>query len=535
MKHLNNKAQHFVLLLLAVFLMGSCTKNFENINTPPEGATDAGTPAVYNAIVSSLPMSSGQYSVMNAWMYPITQQAIITGGSYPYENANGEVWTNYYSALASYRLLQSRISATTDSTTMNNLSAMLRTIMAYETFRTTNYFGDMPYFLAGYAPLNGSVGYKVPFDKQSDIYASILSDLQWAVNNFSDNADQYSVGAYETFLQNNIPLWTKFANSLRLYVAVTMYDKDNATAAAQISDALTKPLLADGEDIGLWPANIPGLQFQWRNWSFSANCYLRMGSTMWNLMSANNNTNGSGIFDPRCQLFYETNNAGQWAAYDQNPTSSTPSEGGAPYNADNRTADWTDKGAGCIYSPVNVYYELDQTTIPELMLTAAQVHLLKAEVYNRGLGATADAANAATEYNAGITASVNMWTGIAFNSPVWVVNKPAAATATPAQINTLLTNPSVAYNSGSQSAALSQIYAQLWIDQYRQPWDAWTLMKRTGGKTPMDAGNTGYYASNFGDLNRFVYPDAEVSYNYDNWKAATGGSDLSSSKMWINP
>ena len=188
------------------------------------------TPAVYNAIVSSLPMSSGQYSVMNAWMYSITQQAITTGGSYPYENANGEVWTNYYSALANYRLLQSRISATTDSTTMNNLSAMLRTIMAYETFRTTNYFGDMPYFKAGYAPLNGSDGYKVPFDKQSDIYASILSDLQWAVNNFSENTNQYSVGAYETFLQNNIPLWTKFANSLRLYVAVTMYDKDNATA-----------------------------------------------------------------------------------------------------------------------------------------------------------------------------------------------------------------------------------------------------------------------------------------------------------------
>ena len=184
---------------------------------------------------------------------------------------------------------------------------------------------------------------------------------------------------------------------------------------------------------------------------------------------------------------------------------------------------------------MNVYYELDQTSIPELMLTAAQVHLLKAEVYNRGLGVTADATTAETEYNAGITASVNMWTGIAFNSPLWVVNKPAAATATPAQINALLASPTVAYNSGSPTAALSQIYAQLWIDQYRQPWDAWTLLRRTGGKTPMDAGNTGYYTSNFGNLNRFVYPDKEVSYNYNNWKAATGGSDLSSSKMWINP
>src|SRR5689334_7788571 len=111
MKHLNNKVQRFAGILLTVFLLGSCTKNFEAINTPPEGATDAATPAVFNAIVSSLPMSSGQYSVMNAWMYAITQQAIITGGSYPYENANLEIWTNYYRALADYRLLQSRISS----------------------------------------------------------------------------------------------------------------------------------------------------------------------------------------------------------------------------------------------------------------------------------------------------------------------------------------------------------------------------------------------------------------------------------------
>jgi len=200
MKHLKNKTGHIVFFLLSIFLMGSCTKNFEKINTPPEGATDASTPAVYNAIVSSLPMSSGQYSVMNAWMYAITQQAIITGGSYPYENANGEVWTNYYNTLANYRLLQSRISAAADTVTMSNLSAMLRTIMAYKTFRTTNYFGDMPYSKAGYAPLDGSVGYKVPFDKQSDIYAAILADLQWAVNNFKESADQYSVGASETFL-----------------------------------------------------------------------------------------------------------------------------------------------------------------------------------------------------------------------------------------------------------------------------------------------------------------------------------------------
>src|SRR5207244_2297585 len=107
----------------------------------------------------------------------------------------------------------------------------------------------------------------------------------------------------------------------------------------------------------------------------------------------------------------------------------------------------------------------------------AQVHLIRAEVYNRGLGVAANAATAEAEYNAGITASVNMWTGIAFNTPLWVVNKPAAATASPAELSALLTNPTIAYNTGNPATALNQIYAQLWIDQNRQPWDAWILLK----------------------------------------------------------
>lgn len=534
MKQILYSSKALPAFIAVLLLFSSCKKNFESINTPPKDATIATTPEVFNMIVSSLPLTAGEQSVFNSWIYPITQQAIVTSGAYPYDNAKEAVWSNYYTTLANYRLLESRITSSSTPATMNNLYAMLKTLMAYKTFKTTNYYGDMPYTKAGYAPLNGGSSYKAAYDKQSDIYAAILTDLKWAVDNFSTDASQYSVGAYETFLQNDISKWIKFANSLRLYVAVTMYDKNSTLASTHIAEALTKPLLADGDDIGLWPSKITGLEFQWRQWSFSANCYLRMGSTMWGLMSSSNNKDGSGIFDPRCKIFYEPNNAGEWAAYPQNPTTTTPTEGGTPYNTD-RFTDWSDKGVSCIYSPFNLYFEQDTKYIPELMLTAAQVHLLRAEIYNRGLGVTANAVTAQTEYNAGITASVNMWKAIAYNSSVWVVNKPASPTATPAELSALLTNPVVAYDLSSPANALKQIYAQLWIDQFRQPWDAWTLLRRTGGKTPMSATNTQYYTANYSKYARFVYPDNEVSYNTDNWKAATGGTDLNTTKIWIMP
>lgn len=526
--------QRYKYLLPACFvvaaLVSSCKKDFEKINTPPTAATSASSEQIYNMIVSSLPQTPGEQSVYNSWIYPITQQAIVTSGAYPYNNARDAEWSNYYTTLANYRLLESRIAESPAN--MNNFYAMLKTIMAYKTFKVTNFYGDMPYTQAGYAPLKGAAGYTPAYDKQSDIYAALLTDLKWAVDNFSTDPAQFSPGNYETFLHNDIDKWTKFANSMRLYVAVTMYDKNSALAGPAIAEALSKPLLADGEDIGLWPRTIPGLKFDWRQWSFSANCYLRMGSTMWNQMSSNNNPDGSGIFDPRAKIFFETNNDSLWAAYPQNPDASTPTEGGDPYNT-RRFVNWGDKGVANIYSPVNLYFEQDITTIPELMLTAAQVHFLKAEAYNRGLGVPADGTMAETEYTAGITASVNFWTSIAYNSPTWVMNKPTGPTPTPTEMTTFLSNPSVQYFSLSPDDALKQIYAQMWIDQFRQPWDAWLLQRRTGGKTPMSPDPNGYYANNFGKYQRFVYPDNEASYNHDNWQAATGGNDQPTTKIWI--
>ncbi len=520
-----------LLLAVSLFLTPSCKKNFENLNSPPEGATDNTTPEVFNAIISSLPITSGEYSVMNSWLYPITQQGTVAGSAYNFDNARSAVWDNYFQTLANYRLLQSRISGSSDSSAMDNIYAMLKTIMAYKTFKTTNYFGDMPYSKAGYAPLKGSDYYTSTYDQQSDIYAGMLSDLDWAVSHFTTNSNQVSLGSYETFFQGDISMWSKFANSLRLYIAVTMHDKNTALAESVIADAVTKPLLDDGDDVGLWPAKISGLQFQWRQWSFSANCYLRMGSTIWDWMSANDNTDGSGIFDIRAKIFFEPNGSDQWAAYPQNPTTGI-SEGGSPYNT-LRFTNWDTLRTGMSYSPSNLYFEQDLTYIPELILTSAQVHFIKAEVYNRGIGVTANPTTAQTEYNEGIAASLNMWKGIAFNSSVWVVDKPTAAAATTAEITAVQNSTIGAYDLGDATHALSQIYAQLWIDQYRQPWEAWTLLRRTGGLTPMSADNPTYYTSTYGDYQRFIYPDDEPSYNTDAWEAETGGNDVHTRKIWI--
>lgn len=528
-----NKNIKILLLAFIVTTFSSCKDGFEDINAAWDKPTNATTNEIFNAVVSSLPLTAGEQSVMNSWLYPITQQAVVsTGGAYPYDNARNAVWQNYYYTLANIRIIEDRIEKDANPAQFNNLSAMLKTLKAYKTFKATNYYGDMPYTDAGYAALTGDRGagvYKVKYDTQQSIYSSILQDLKWAGENFTLTGNQYSLGAYETFLDGDINLWIKFANSLRLQIALTVYEKDQALATTHITEAMGKPFLTGSETVAIWPAK-RSLSLQWREWSFNANCYLRMGSTMWENMSANNAKDGSGIFDPRAKIFYEPNHAGEWVAYPQNPTSGT-AEGGLPYDRA-RYTNWAAK-TGTLYSPFNLYFVQDMTTIPEPILTVAQVHLYKAEVYNRGIGVSANQTQAKAEYEAGIKASIDMWKGVAVTSAVWTVAKPAASTATALEMTNILASSKVAYNTANAADGLSKIYTQLWIDQFRQPFDAWTLKRRTGNATPMSTVNTQYYQSTFAGFQRFLYPEDEATYNETNYMAATGGQNNNDSKLWF--
>lgn len=534
------KRNHSLIIMLFALISGglaSCTKNFKTINTARTGSPTASVAQLYVTFVSNLAQGDNQVSY-NSWTYPITQQgAVYTKADFVFGNDGSEDWTSFYHNLSNYEELMNDILATPDTTVYTNVKAMMKVLKAYQAIKLSNFYGDMPYSAAGealdYSATNDTV-LSPPYDSQQSIYVSCLNDLQWAVNNFSTGASQYSMGSQDLVLQNNIPQWIEFANTLRLRIALTMYDKDPTDATPQIADALTKPLLdADNTNVGLSRANIPNMDLGARQYSFGTECRLRMGTTMWQLMSSTNALDGSGIFDPRCKIFFEPNNLTQWNPFPQNPTSGTPTEGGQPYNA-LRDNDWVNKdGTGNdstpnLYANFNYYWARD-VNIPELFMTAAEAHFLKAEVYARGVAGVAEnMGTAQTEYNAGITTSVNFWTTQAINSQVWVVNKPTGLPSTTV-INTLLTNPVVLFNSAT---ALKQIYAQEWVDMFRQPWEAWTLMKRTEA-TPVDPNNASYYTATYGSYNRYQYPSSEQSYNFDNWYAETKNNDVTTTKIWI--
>ena len=535
-------------MVFITVILASCTKNFQKENAPYSGPLSFTMPQLYTGIGANLDRSAdiGNWSAAR-WLYPITQLGAVYAVS-DFSYAEGTSWAEFYANLPAMNQMITTMTSSPYAATYTNAIAMVKVLRAYQALELSNLYGDMPYSKAGKAFSGNTADLKVPYDKQQAIYLSCLNDLTWAVNNFTTNSNQVSFGSNEFLfgtITNNINQWQKFANSLRLRYALTMYDKDSADAGPIIADALSKPsfLLTDpvADVVGLSQTNIPGISFDidgaGRDFFFRQESRARMGSTLWNLFSNDNNPAGTGIFDLRCQIFFEMNGAGQWVPYPQNPV--TPiQDGGDPYNTDRDPggSGWSSHKNGNLYSDYNYYWGRDGNiggstgACPELFMTPAEVHFLKAEAYARGAGVVQDIASAQSEYEAGVTASLTFWKNMAFNSSVWTMNKPGSATPTSAEISAVLTNPKVAFNPAN---ALSLIYAQEWVDLFRQPWVAWTLMRRTGNATPQDTNNPAGYTQNYGSLQRYQYPADEQQLNNVNWQAATGGNDVTSSKIWI--
>jgi hypothetical protein len=123
---------------------------------------------------------------------------------------------------------------------------------------------------------------------------------------------------------------------------------------------------------------------------------------------------------------------------------------------------------------------------------------------------------------------------MAMKSVVWKENKPTSL-PTNAQLNTILSNPKVAFSASlSSTNALKLIYAQRWLDNFRQPYEAWALARQTDA-TPKSATNNDLYEKEF-YMNRLNYADKEYQYNRENTLNATNketnSTEWQKTKVW---
>lgn len=529
--------RHIIYIITSVLLImaQSCTDGFEDLNTDPEKPTQTTVYHLFNGIIQdALPLGYNEIAALHNERYSFQSQLLGSANTArPLSSASDDLWSIYYNPLKNIHLLKKMLGEFENLKT-DKANACVDIILAYKTLRMVDYFGDIPFSEAGKAAESPEY-FRVKYDKQEQIYKDCIAMLENAINVFTTVSDdnQLSFGNNDTFLKGNLGLWAKFANALVLRYALQAHDTDSGYYAPILASAIQRPVIEGTESMGLWPKRLANWSVDSRSASFRENNNSCLGSAMWNAMSTNDNTDGSGIMDPRCFVFFEPNVDGEWKAYPQNPDASTPVQDRGPYLTlaypDGRgegatLQEWSNKGVGCKYSPVNFYLASDRESVPQLFITVAEVHFIKAEMYNRGVGVSKSSTMAQQEYEKGIEASLNFW----YNEVVapndrWAINKP---TLTTTQITDYLAY--VAYST-DETTALKQIYKQVWIDSFMEPWVAFNLYRRTK-QTPRDETGT-YNASDYNFYN-VIYPESEGLYNNNNFMEATQGNNTSNKKLF---
>lgn len=538
------KKRNLIIAIVVISVFSSCKKDFEEINKDPNGFTSASDGSLFNSVISSLKSGwNEQLYVNNSVLLKENQQVALPQVRWNnYSIGTEEIWANYYSVLPNLRELERRwASLDTTSHAVQNMLAMEKIVRAYKTFKVTDLFGDIPYSQAGYGYLDANKLHPA-FDSQEAIYKSLLEDLAWAdehIDLSAVNAEPFlTFSSFDNLFFADLAKWRRFANSLRMRYAMRMVNREPVLAANILGDIINngKPVFGVNqfgqlnddpytESALIFPYQL-GYRNESKGWSFNQSKDERLGTVMWNLISENDSTDGSGIFDPRAYYFFDTNNNNQWVAFPNDNTQNLPPDGGIPYEYQRDVA-YAIKGAGCLYSPVNYYLVRDEDYVPDVLITGAEVKFIRAEAYHRGIGVGQDPAQAGVEFIDGLQFSLNFWDHIMANSKLPTGTPFATNIQVPSNVNFISLQNKLDYFSKTSQEQLDLIYQQEWIDMFTQPQQNFALMRRTF-RTP--------HTGNASQVYRFPIPPNEVNYNQINWLSifGAGGDNLNRKIWWMN-
>lgn len=467
MKYLAKYNKVFLGLFL-ILAFGSCTKNYEEINTNPNSPTDVPAKNIFtNVIINSVGNELGgwiQHTYLGCWSQQWCKVQYIDEDRYQMRNMTGYMEGPYTGTLMDLQIVINKAKANIDAgkdvgenTTLLAAAKVMRVwIFSY----LTDLFGDIPYSEA----LQGleKDGITQPkYDTQQDIYMDFFKELDEA-NQLLDLSKAVSFGSADLFFGGDPAKWKKFANSLHLrlldrvagtpwsytYTMVSgatvttdpgpaAYANADADIAKILTDPATYPIMESNDDnVKLVYPGIP-----YRNPIFNT-LYSRtdqaVSQTMVNWLL--NRDGGSG-YDPRLPVYAQKTTASDTSAWPEY------------YGFQNGSEE-----ASAFFPKISLLGEpvaYDEHA-PLYVLTADEVGFIVAEYLLR----QGDDAGAKTAYEAAIAASMERW-GV--------------------EIGSYLSDPEVSWDAAPDVAhKYKLINEQRWAAIYGQGVQAYNLARRTG-------------------------------------------------------
>ena len=244
-----------VLLIAFIALSVSCTDDITGLNVDTKNPTTTKSEYLFTAAQKALVNQMQSTNVNNNvfrlfaqhWTettYPDESQYNITTRTIPDNH-----WTVLYrDVLTDLKQAKTLLDAETPATAaetaiLKNKKAIVDIHMAYAYSILVDTFGNVPYTESNNIESNPLPKY----DDAKTIYKDLISRLTADVAALSTSAGSF--GAADLVNAGSAAKWKKFANSLRLRLAVNIYDAEPTYAATEIVAAVTAGTIASNSEM----------------------------------------------------------------------------------------------------------------------------------------------------------------------------------------------------------------------------------------------------------------------------------------------
>ena len=404
--------------------------------------------------------------------------------------------------------------------------AIAQVIKVAAMHRVADAYGPIPYSQIG---VDGSI--KSPYDSEQQVYAKFFEELNASIKIMNEQSNDCLTASADYIYSGDVKKWIRFANSLKLRLAMRIVNADPTTARKMVEEAL------DPQYGGVIEQNADNAA--WRYFAGSVTNPIYTATQYNHVLSHNDDkkeclTGGdthaaadiicymNGYNDPRREKYFVKS---EWDGYE--------------YVGMRRGISIPDLNTvGHKYSGVNL-----KPTDPLYWMNAAEVAFLRAEakaIYGFNTGGEAK-----DFYEQGIRLSFEQWgvdgadqymnkdtkNSISYTDPNKGLNSYADE----------LTKLTVKWNEdATPEEKQERIIIQKWIANWQLGNEAWADYRRTGYPNLLPATDDGNKSGGVVDsergARRIPYPASEYNDNIENIQFAVstylGGQDNMAKDLW---
>ncbi|WP_136467722.1 SusD/RagB family nutrient-binding outer membrane lipoprotein [Flagellimonas onchidii] len=464
----------------------SCDKQLDDLRDNPNAVTDIDDAALFTKATRELFLgTSGVSAVSFAGHYG---HYFVAGSTARFPDQYGDNFDLQYNQMFTgmyggpIKHIEEALFLTLEGERENEVRHAIAQIIAVLGYaKLTDAFGDIPYTEGGKGKTGDIITPK--YDSQSEIYKDLIARLGNSIKVLKTANPERGYGPSDFVFGNDMDKWARFANSVRLRLAMRLRYVDISFSEQTVAQCLNEPLMEEnGHNVTMVQTEGNG-----NPWFISRTGFpsIKMSTMLIDQLQSTD--------DPRLPVFVTPDGNGQFSGMTNGLT-----------DVAFGNSDFANK------SDIGISLSLPESEL--YLMTASEVWLLRAEaalVYDNDLG------TATTLYRKGIETSLQQWN---ISSDL---------------ITTFLASPIASLSAGDGEL---KIGTQMWLALIPDYFEGWSHVRRTGYPEieQRTADNLDKGVTNGVLPTRFLYSTFELSSNKTNVEEAIArqGANAIDTPVW---